>query len=198
MDSHSQTGSRSFVEAFTALMRLPRTIWLVIGVFVVDSMAYFGMLTLMTSYVSGDLRLGDARAGFTVSMFTMLVTLLMLGLGSVVEAYGLRRAIVFALLLACIGRIVYSAAPWFGYVPAVVVAVILSLVLVASGSHPPTIVLLGRKAIHGCTQPFHGLRPDHALMNLGIVAVGGLSAWIRPGFSGSKMVRTCLMFNHRC
>jgi hypothetical protein len=46
----------------------------------------------------------DAWAGTTVSLFTMLVTLAMLGVGSVAETFGLRRAILGGLTIAVIGR----------------------------------------------------------------------------------------------
>lgn len=71
-----------FLKAFYDLKGLPRAFWIVIGAFVVESSAYFGVLTLMTTYMSADLGWGDARAGITVSVFTMLVTLFMLGVGS--------------------------------------------------------------------------------------------------------------------
>ena len=37
----------------------------------VDCLKERGVLTLMTTYLSGDLGWGDARAGITVSVFTM-------------------------------------------------------------------------------------------------------------------------------
>ena len=37
------------------LLILPRGFWIVIGAFVIESMAYFGILTLMTTYFSTDL-----------------------------------------------------------------------------------------------------------------------------------------------
>jgi hypothetical protein len=43
-----------FVDAFTSLSRLPLAFWLVVGAFVVESMAYFGILTLMTTYVPAN------------------------------------------------------------------------------------------------------------------------------------------------
>ena len=83
---------RSFVSSFADLLRLPRAFWIIIGLFTLDNMAYFGMLTLMTTYLATDMGWGDAFAHPTVSMFTMMVTLFMLGAGSFAEGFGLRRA----------------------------------------------------------------------------------------------------------
>jgi hypothetical protein len=88
------------IRPFRDLTKAPRAIWYVIGAFVIDSTAYFGILTLMTTYLGHDLGWGDAYAAATVSLFTMLVTLAMLGVGSVAESFGLRRAILVGLAAA--------------------------------------------------------------------------------------------------
>ncbi len=54
--SHSTAFSwRTFFSSFGDLRRLPRAFWFVIGAFVFESMAYFGVLTLMVPYLSGGL-----------------------------------------------------------------------------------------------------------------------------------------------
>lgn len=100
-----------FVESFTALARLPIGFWIIVFVFVIDAMAYFGVLTLMNSYFTRDLALRDTHAGWFVSVFTMLVTLFMLGAGSYAESFGLRRALIAALMLTLTGRVVYCLLP---------------------------------------------------------------------------------------
>src|SRR5678815_1721853 len=87
------------------------------------------MLTLMTVYLSTDMHWGDERAGVTVAVFTMLVTLFMLGVGSYAERFGLRRAILFALFLAFVGRILYSLAVGFGGTVWITVAVLGSVLV---------------------------------------------------------------------
>ena len=103
MTKDSASGLRDFVNSFTDILKCPWALWFVIGVFVVDSAAYFGVLTLMTTYLSTDLGWGDKWAGVTVSIFTMLITLLMLGLGSLAEGFGLRRAIIAGLVMTVVG-----------------------------------------------------------------------------------------------
>ena len=103
MTTTAPSGLRNFITSFTDILKCPRALWLVIGVFVVDSAAYFGVLTLMTVYLGGDLGWGDKWAGVCVSIFTMLITLLMLGLGSIAEGFGLRRAIIAGLVMTVVG-----------------------------------------------------------------------------------------------
>ncbi len=125
--------ARDFVESFSALRHVPRAFWFVIAAFVIDSAAYFGVLTLMTTYLSGDLGWSDGAAGITVSVFTMMVTLLMLGAGSYAEGFGLRRAILFALVLTLVGRILYSLGPSSRPGVLLVALVLGSLLMVALG-----------------------------------------------------------------
>lgn len=179
---HSPSGSgRSFCTAFTDLRRLPRGFWFCIGAFVVDSSAYFGVLTLMTTYLSGDLGWGDARAGITVSVFTMLVTLFMLGVGSVAESFGLRRAILFGLLVATVGRVLYSLAPSLHHGLGVVFLILGALgVVAAAEAILQPVCYSGVKQYTDAKTSSMGYGLIYAVMNLGIVGIAALSSWARP------------------
>lgn len=127
------TGVRGFIHAFADMLRLPRGFWIVVFAFVVESMAYFGVLTLMSEFLSQDLGWGDERASVTVSVFTMLVTLFMLGAGSYAESFGIRRAILVALALCVVGRVLYAYSPQLGGGTIVVAVVLLALLVIALG-----------------------------------------------------------------
>jgi len=166
---------------------MPRAFWFVVGAFVIESTAYFGVLTLMTIFLSGDLGWGDARAGITVSLFTMLVTLFMLGLGSYAESFGLRRAILFALCIGTLGRTLYSLAPTLGDGLSIAALVIISLLLVAMGSGIlQPVCYSGVKQYTDEKTSSMGYALIYAIMNLGIVGIGALSSWIRPAVQKIK------------
>lgn len=187
MSSTSVPSWREFVTSFTAMLRLPRALWFVIGAFVCESMAYFGILTLMATYLGSDLGWGDVRAGMTVSFFTGAVTLFMLGVGSVAEGYGLRRAILFALVLSLAGRIIYSLAPSWGGGFWVALAVLASLVMVAMGSGIlQPVCYSGVKQYTNDQTSSMGYALIYALMNGGIVVMGALSSWFRPAVQALK------------
>jgi len=124
---------RNFVQSFSDLRRLPRAFWFVIGAFVIDTAAYYGVLTLMTTYFHSDLGTSDALASTTASVFTMIVTLFMLGVGSYAEQFGLRRAILLALLLTAGGRALYSFSAHVGGGGATVAIVLGGLLVSAMG-----------------------------------------------------------------
>lgn len=179
---------KDFFRAFSDLLVLPRAFWIVIGAFVIESSAYFGVLTLMTTYLSSDLGWGDARAGITVSVFTMLVTLFMLGAGSYAEGFGLRRAILFALVLVTVGRFIYSGAGRMGgSAMAIVFMVLGSVLIVALGEAIlQPVCYSGVKQYTDEKTNSMGYGLIYALMNLGIVGIGALSAWLRPAVQAVK------------
>jgi len=133
MTSKTVSPLRNAVTSFTDLLQLPRAFWFVIGAFVFDTAAYYGVLTLMTTYFHSDLGTSDALASTTVSVFTMLVTLFMLGVGSYAESFGLRRAILLALLLTAGGRALYSFSAHVGGGGATVAIVLGGLLVSAMG-----------------------------------------------------------------
>ncbi len=178
---------KNFVSSFSDLLRLPRAFWLVIWAFVIDAVAYFGMLTLMTTFLSTDLGWGDTKAGITVSIFTMIVTLLMLGVGSYAEGFGLKRAIVAALLMALVGRIFYCLAPQLGGGIFGVTIVLGAIFVVATGEAIlQPVCYSGVKQYTDARTSSMGYGLIYAIMNLGIVGVGTLSAWLRPAVQDLK------------
>ena len=185
--SKTSSAIQNFIRSFSDILKLPRAFWFVIGAFVIESMAYFGVLTLMTTYLSTDLGWGDKWAGATVSVFTMLVTLFMLGVGSYAEGFGLRRAILFALAAITIGRALFSGAPLLGGGGVLVTLVLASVIIVAIGEAIlQPVCYSGIKQYTDEKTSSMGYGLIYAIMNLGIVGIGALSSWIRPAVQDLK------------
>jgi proton-dependent oligopeptide transporter, POT family len=169
------------LKPFSDLAEAPRAIWYVIGAFALDSIAYFGLLTLMTTYLSQDLGWGDKYAGITVSIFTMSVTLAMLGIGSVAESFGLRRAILAALVVAVLGRMIYCLAPSAPGAWSTIAMVAFGLLLAAfSGGILQPVCYSGVRQFTDDKTSSMGYAMIYAFMNLGIVVAGEVSAYFRP------------------
>jgi proton-dependent oligopeptide transporter, POT family len=173
------------VRPFRELSHAPRAMWYVIAAFALDSMAYFGILTLMTSYLSHDLGWGDKYAAVTVSLFTMSVTLAMLGIGSVAESFGLRRAFFGGLVLAELGRQACCHAPRPLPRRPIAGMGLLGLPLAAcSGGILQPVCYSGVRQFTNETTSSMGYAMIYAFMNLAIVVIGDLSARIRPAVQG--------------
>ncbi len=172
----------AFFHSFLDLLHLPRAFWFIQAVFLLDNMAYFGVLTLMATYLSTDMAWGDTPAHWAVGIFTGMVTLFMLGVGSYAEGFGLRRALIFALFISIGGRALYSYAYEVPGAFKAIMAVFFSLVImaVAAGIIQP-VCYSGVKQYTDEKTNAMGYGLLYALMNLGIVFVGAISAWVRPG-----------------
>src|ERR1051325_7427763 len=187
MSGRTTLAIRNFTSSFSELLRLPRAFWFVIGTFALEVGAYYGVLTLMTTYLSTDLHWGDVRAGTMVSVFTMLVTLFMLGAASYAERFGVRRALLFALLLTFAGRALYSLAPRMGSGLMIAAFVVGSLVIVALGEAiAQPVSYSGIKQYTDAKTHSMGYGLIYAIMNLALVGVGAVSSWMRPAVQAIK------------
>lgn len=170
-----------FLASFSELLRLPIGFWIVIFAFVIESMAYFGALTLMTEYFSADLGWPDPWTAPVVSVFTMLVTLFMLGAGSYAESFGLRRAILGGLLLCVGGRALYALAIGQGLSLGITI-VLTALVIIALGEAIlQPVCYSGVKQYTNERTSSMGYGLIYALMNGGIVVMGAISQYVRVG-----------------
>lgn len=169
---------REFLAAFRALRTSPPGLWLVVFAFSVDAMAYFGALTLMTEYLHDDLGMSDAWAGRTISMFTMLVTLAMIGIGGAIERRGVRKGILLALALTLLGRILYAGAVSAGNLRYVVVVFGLLVVALGEGILQP-VAYAGIKQFTDARSSSMGYAMMYAMMNLAIVVIGAISPAVR-------------------
>lgn len=169
-----------FFRAFTDLLRLPRAFWFINLAFMMDSMAYFGILTLMTLYLPTALHISDAWASPIVGVFTLCVTLFMLGPGSMAEVLGIRRGLILALVLCLVGRVVYSVMPLAGGGVFLLVSILLSLFIVALGEgilQPLAYAGVRYYTDEKTNSMGYGLL--YAVMNLGIFVIGLISPQVR-------------------
>ena len=178
---------RDFIHAFTDLFDVPHAFWFINVVFMLDSMAYFGILTLMTAYLAPLLALrfamgpdsSDWSAGLIVALFTGLVTLLMLGAG-LVERMGVRRGLLWALVLCLGGRILYTASPVLPGNPLLLLALFVGLLLIAIGEAiVQPLAYAGIKQYTNDKTSAMGYGLLYAVMNLGIFFIGLISPLVR-------------------
>ena len=123
------TTARAFVSA-------PRALWGLYLPYLIEGIAYFGVLTLLMKYLSENVGLGDIRAGVVVSLFTGGITFAMFFLGEMGDRFGLRRVILLAITLMAVGRVFITVAGYAsggGLASPAFVLTAVSLVIVAAG-----------------------------------------------------------------
>lgn len=178
--SEKPTEDLSLAESLQVLVRASRAFWLVNLVNFGDGIAYFGILTLLTRFLGTRLQMGDWLSGFTVSMFTGLVTLFMVGGGFVSDRLGVRRALTWSLGVVGIGRLLLTISPTVNDVWYAQVTAWSGLVLMAAGTGVMQPALYaGVKEYTDERTATIGYSLLYAIMNLGIVAENFVSPWVR-------------------
>ena len=142
-DQRSQRAGTAFDGALKelgatvrAFASAPRALWGLYLPYLIEGIAYFGLLTLLMKYLSENVALGDIRAGIVVSLFTGGITFAMFFLGEMGDRFGLRRVLLLAITVMAVGRIFitlagYASGGSFGS-PAFLLTA-LSLVVIAAG-----------------------------------------------------------------
>ena len=162
---------------------MPRGLWLVVFAFSADLMAYYGVLPLMHAYMHADIGLSDSAASIPVSIFTGAVTVFWIAVGGYAEKLGVRRGLVFALLLCVAGRAVYAGAIFAGAAKLAVVGLSLIIVAIAEGLMQSA-AYLGVKQFTTEKNASMGYALLYGVMNLFIFFMGFISSGVRTRFDG--------------
>jgi MFS family permease len=169
---------KEVIQAFRDLRHSPRGFWLAIFAFAVDAMAYFGVLTLMTTFMHDDVGLSDGFSSVTVSFFTGGVTLFMLGVGGAAEKLGIRKGLLVALAMVAVGRFLYVGAPFAAAGKVALVLASLLVVAMGEGIVQPICYAAVKQYTSEKTSSM-GYALLYAMMNLGIALVGLVSPLVR-------------------
>ncbi len=173
---------RDFFATFRDLFRLPAAFWHINVQYMIDSMGYFGVLTLMTIFLRQDLGFTETRASLLVSVYTGAVTLFMIGVAGLVERAGIRKGILIGLGLGCVGRLLYSGCTTLHGLPEVakIAGVCACLIVMALGAgilQPISYAGIKQYTDEKTNAMGYGLL--YAAMNLGIVLISFVSPLVR-------------------
>ena len=183
-------------ENLTILFGASKAFWLVNLVNFGDGIAYFGILNLLTLYISRDIGFSDQATGMAVSFFTGAVTLFMFGGGFISDWIGVRKSLTLCMVGLLVGRILLTISPGFGGVLTdTSLWVALFVMAAATGVLQPTLYA-GVKEFTDPRTATIGYAFLYAIMNLGIAAGSFASPFIRGSFgiSGVYWVLTALTF----
>ena len=176
----------SIRENFRILFKASRAFWMVNSVNFGDGIAYFGILNLLTLFISQNVGFSDHMTGVSVSVFTGLVTLTMFGGGFISDWLGVRRALTLSMAVVLVGRLLLVSSPLCGTELAGL-ALWLGLISmgIAEGVVQPALYA-GVKEFTDPRTATIGYSLLYAIMNLGIAAEAFVSPFIRErsGISG--------------
>lgn len=173
--------SLSFGQTLSLLWRGKRAYWALNLANFGDGVAYFGFLTLLSTYLTKRLNMSDPASHLTISLFTGLVAVFMLNGGRISDRLGVRKSLTYSLLTAAFGRGMLSASASLGLGDlGNQIAAWLSLSLMAYGAGVlQTALYVGVKEYTDERTESMGWDLLYSLMNLGIVGASLASPFIR-------------------
>ncbi len=109
-------------QPFVDVWHAPRALWGVNLGYMLEGLAYFGVLGYLAIYFSQQVFAGiaspDTYAHNMVAVLTGGITIAMLFLGFVPDKVGVRRALIWSFVLLVIGRVIIAGAPSLLHLPA--------------------------------------------------------------------------------
>jgi len=171
-------------ETLVAFVKAPRALWGINVPYILEGLAYFGILTILGNYCSENVGLTDPQAGWVYGGVTGGITFAMLLLGGVVDKIGVRTSLILAFSSMAIGRIIIAisgtiplgsgiASPMF-----ITMSVGLLFMVAAYGLFQPA-AYAGVKRYTNPQTAAMGYAVLYALMNLGAFIAGYIADFTR-------------------
>jgi len=98
-------------QPFIDLFKASRALWGINLSYLIEGLTYFGVVGLLGIFFNDYIGLNDINAGQMVGFLTAGITLSMLFLGATVDLIGVRKALLWSLVLMLIGRVLLSVSP---------------------------------------------------------------------------------------
>ena len=165
-------------ENFKILLQATKSFWLINVINFGDGIAYFGVLILLTRFLGTRVGLSDQVTGFSVSLFTGLVTLFMLIGGYISDKIGVRRALTLSLALIGLGRVILVMSPSMGMSPATIAWIGIIIYAMGEGVIQPALYA-GIKEYTDPRTATIGYSLLYSIMNLGSLVEHFLSPYVR-------------------
>lgn len=111
-----ETG-REYRDGLMHLRGCPREIWIAYTVKILESLCYFSSVLVLMPFLIGDMGLSDVDAGWVFGIFSASMSLFMLFVGFIADSLGIKKALLFGLGVALVGRvgISFTTDPWVVY-----------------------------------------------------------------------------------
>jgi MFS family permease len=157
----------SFLGRFMVMKGALRELWIIFGTKILSIVAYGLVNSTLVLWLSKDLGYGDVPAGFMVAVWSALMTLFTVMVGSLVDAIGIRLSLLIGFGICLGARLVMSfvTAPWF-----VIPAGLLPLALGEALMVPVMVAAIKRFAT--TAQRSMAFSMFYAMMNVGFAISG--------------------------
>jgi MFS family permease len=165
---------KTLLDKFMVLRGSPRELWIIYTTKVLEIIAYGLMSSTLVLWLSADLGFSDAKAGDTIAIWSTIMTLVTVLVGSLVDTIGIRKSFLIGFWMCLIPRGVMTVsddttiALAFGLFP---MAIGLALMV--------PVMNAAIKRYSTTSQQTMAFAIFYAVMNIGFAISGWLFDWIR-------------------
>ncbi|RJP73876.1 MAG: MFS transporter [Candidatus Zixiibacteriota bacterium] len=109
--------ARDYWNGLRSLFTCPHEIWVAYAVKILESLAYFSSVLMLMIFLTQDLGLSDEMAGTIFGVWSASMSFFMLFVGFIADSLGIKKALLFGLGVALLGRlaITFTLEPWVVY-----------------------------------------------------------------------------------
>ncbi|MBI5607896.1 MAG: MFS transporter, partial [Deltaproteobacteria bacterium] len=160
---------------FKVLKDNPMAFWIVQLINLLDSIAYFAMLGVVTLFLTQTIGQDKVTTGYIVTVFTTLITVSLFVAGFVTDAFGIKKSLLLAQGVHLAARVVIAACGLLTDLPARGWIVAVALVLSAPGAAmTQTVFQAANKRLSSRKSRSASFNIWYLIMNIGAM-LGGLS-----------------------
>ena len=109
--AEKQSPLREIIQPFIDVVRAERALQGVNIPYLLEGIAYWGVLGYLAMYFNDYVKLDDLWAGRMVGVQTWGITIAMFFFGTLADRWGVRVALIAAFVLMAVGRTLLSAGP---------------------------------------------------------------------------------------
>ncbi|HRQ55627.1 MAG TPA: MFS transporter [Ignavibacteriaceae bacterium] len=190
---------KEITQPFIDLFHSSRALWGINLSYLLEGLTYFGVVGYLVIYFTDFVKLDDINAGQMVGFQTAGITLAMLFLGATVDWIGVRRSLIYALILMLFGRVFLTLGPTItsntGLWSSAHLVAMLGLVgiILGYGIYQPACYAAVKQFTTEKTSAM-GYAMLYAIMNLGGFLPGIIAPPIRKAFSNDQQGMLAVMW----
>jgi MFS family permease len=125
---------KNYFSEFAVLKTAKKEFWLINAIQFFDGLAYFSMIMIITLYLTANGGFDDVGAGTWVGIFTLLISIFIMGVGSICDSIGIKKSYFIGFALLLVSRLGLGVLPSFLHGDILQYSIMGTLVLMAFGT----------------------------------------------------------------
>ncbi len=174
---------KNYFEEFKVLKTAKKDFWLINAIQFFDGLAYFSMIMIITLYLTANGGFDDVGAGTWVGIFTLLISVFVMGVGSICDSIGIKKSYFIGFGLLLISRLGLGVMPSFLHGDILKYSVQVMLIVMAFGtSMILPVTTTGIRRFTTKESRATGFNMYYLIMNVGAVLAGLAVQYFRETF----------------